>query len=88
MIHSKEALSPTGSFQRGFGHHGRRIWRARLLPLRLLKGKIYGNEPCTMEDLKENIQREIAAIPPRYACRYVQEHGAPVWNAKCARLNK
>ena len=28
-----------------------------------LEGKVYRNKPCTVEDLKENIQREIAAIP-------------------------
>ena len=29
-----------------------------------LSGKVYWNKPRTVEDLKENIQREIAAIPP------------------------
>jgi len=30
--------------------------------LRALKGKAYANEPCTIQELENNIRREIAAI--------------------------
>jgi hypothetical protein len=37
---------------------------AILLPLRILKSKVYEKKPRTTVDLKQNIREEVAAISP------------------------
>jgi len=41
---------------------GSRSNACRLLSLGLLKGKVYKNTPCTIEQLKEAIRQEIQAV--------------------------
>jgi hypothetical protein len=44
------------------GRHDRRIYPLATFMWGYLKGKVYANNPKTLEDLKENIQTEIRRI--------------------------